>query len=257
MNRFIAYFDYLGFKEFIENNDLAYQSRIIANNFRDMENALGQGKLKDIPQGVIADISNSQINCINFSDTVVFFTNDTSDTSLIEILEVAYKFNSQAINSCFPVRGALVHGEMVYVEYKEKNSGGGIYNINSVFGKGLVKAHLRAEQQHWAGTVIDESLTTEIAKRRYNIDEFLLPYAKKYKVPYKDGVKRAEEYVLNIIKGTLNSESLKNFDRGIRENFAQYNKSVADERVQQKISNTIQFLESYFVEDEQPTKSQN
>lgn len=253
MNRFIAYFDYLGFKEFIENNDLEYQSKIVGNNFRDMESALGQGKFKDAPQGVIADISNSQINCINFSDTVVFFTNDTSEASLIEILEVANKFNWQAIVFCFPVRGALVYGEMVYVDYKQKNSGGGIYNINSVFGKGLVKAHLRAEQQHWAGTVIDESLTSEIANRGHNLDEFLLPYAKKYKVPYKDGVERADEYVLNIIKGTLNDEALKNFGKSIRDNFAQYNKSVADDRVQQKISNTIKFLESYYVKEEQTT----
>lgn len=251
MNRFIAYFDYLGFKEFIENNDLEYQSRIVDNNFRDMESALGQGKLKDAPHGVIADISNSQINCINFSDTVFFFTNDTSDTSLVEILEVAYKFNWQAIDFCFPVRGALVFGEMAYVDFKKKNGGGGIYNINSVYGKGLVKAHLRADEQHWAGTVLDESFTTEIANRGHNLDEFLLPYAKKYKVPYKTEVERADEYVLNIIKGTLNDEALKNFSKNIRGNFAQYNKSVVDKSVQQKIENTIRFLESFYVKEDQ------
>lgn len=250
MNRFIAYFDYLGFKEFIENNDLEYQKRIVGNNFRDMENALGLGKLKDASHGVIADISNSQINCINFSDTVVFFTNNTSEASLIEILEVAYKFNWQAIDFCFPVRGALVYGELVYIDYKQKNSGGGIYNVNSVFGKGLVKAHLRAEYQHWAGTVLDESFISEIAKRGHNVDEFLLPYAKKFKVPYKDEVERTEEFVLNIIKGTLNDEALKNASKRIRDNFAQYHKSVDDDRVQQKISNTIRFLESYYVKEE-------
>lgn len=251
MNRFIAYFDYLGFKEFIENNDLEYQSRIVGNNFRDMESALGQGKFKDAPHGVIADISKSQINCINFSDTVVFFTNDTSETSLIEILEVAYKFNWQAIDFCFPVRGALVFGEMVYVDFKQSNGGGGIYNINSVYGKGLVKAHLRADEQHWAGTVLDESFTTEIANRGHNLDEFLMPYAKKYKVPYKTGGEKADEYVLNIVKGKVNDEALKNMSKNIRDNFAQYNKSVADDRVQQKISNTLRFLESYYVKEEQ------
>jgi hypothetical protein len=44
MNRFIAYFDYLGFKKFIENNTLDYQKRIVVNNFRDIENALAKGK---------------------------------------------------------------------------------------------------------------------------------------------------------------------------------------------------------------------
>ena len=86
MNRFIAYFDYLGFKKFIENNTLDYQKRIVVNNFRDIENALGKGKTKPAKYGVIADLSESKINCINFSDTVVFWTNDDSIDSLIEIL---------------------------------------------------------------------------------------------------------------------------------------------------------------------------
>ena len=93
MKKFIAYFDYLGFKQFIENNDLDYQKRIMENNFRDIENALGQGKLKQPTHGAIADLANSNINCINFSDTIVFWTNDDSESSLIEIIEVAYKFN--------------------------------------------------------------------------------------------------------------------------------------------------------------------
>lgn len=249
MNRFIAYFDYLGFKEFIEKNDLDFQKKVIGNNFRDMESALGKGKLKDAPYGVIADISKSQINCINFSDTVVFFTNDTNKASLLEILEVAYNFNIRAIDDCFPVRGALVYGEMIYLDYKQKNSCGGIYNVNSVFGKGLVRAHLRADNQHWAGTVLDESLISEIVNFGYNLDEFLLPFAKKYKVPYKNGDEREEEFVLNIIKGTLNNKSLEIFSNRISYNFAQYNKSVDEPRVQEKISNTLKFLESYLLNE--------
>ena len=241
MKKFIAYFDYLGFKEFIEKNDLESQSKIIGNNFREMENALGNGKYKDAPQGLIADISNSRINCINFSDTVVFFTNDDSESSLAEILEVAFKFNWQAIDYCFPARGALVYGEIVYIDFKQKNGGGGVYNINSVYGKGLVKAHFRAEEQHWAGTVLDESIVSEITHRGNDPEKFLLPYAKKYKVPYKDGIERADEFVLHLIKGTLNDEGLKNFGNGIKDNFAQYNKSVEDKRVQQKYQTLFDF----------------
>lgn len=145
MNRFIAYFDYLGFKEFIENNDLEIQSRIMGNNFRDMESALARGKVAEAAHGLIADISNSQINCINFSDTVVFFTKDVSESSLIEILEVSAKFNWVSILDCFPVRGSVVFGELVQVDFQQQNGGGGTYVINSVYGKGLVKAHIRAD----------------------------------------------------------------------------------------------------------------
>lgn len=250
MNKFIAYFDYLGFKKFIENNDLDYQIRIIGNNFRDIENALGQGKVKDAPRGVIADLTNSNINCINFSDTIVFWTNDDSKESLIEILEVAYRFNWNAIDFCFPVRGSLVYGEIVHIDFQQKNSAGGLYNINSVFGKGLVTAHEKADKQHWAGTVIDQSFIELLLNRGYDLDSFLAPYAKKYKVPYKNSSNIPEEFVLRLVKGEeLNDEALNNFSKGIRDNFAQYNKPVSAQDVQEKLSNTLAFLASFYKGD--------
>ena len=249
MSKFIAYFDYLGFKKFIENNDLEYQKRIIENNFRDIENALGQGKMMDAPRGVIADLKDSKINCINFSDTIVFWTNDDSKNSLMEILEVAYRFNLQAVDFFFPVRGALVYGEIIYEDFKQHNEAGGLYNVNSVFGKGLVKAHEKAEKQNWAGTVIDNSFIAELVKRNYEIDKFLSPYAKKFKVPYKKNLELPEEYVLNIIKGNLNDEALKNYENGIKENFSNHNKSIDSLNVKEKIENTLRFLESYYVKE--------
>lgn len=250
MKRFIAYFDYLGFKQFIDNNDLDYQHKIVTNNFRDIESALGQGKFKKAPHEVIADLSNSKINCINFSDTVVFWTNDDSEGSLIEILEVAHKFNWQAIDFFFPARGSVVYGEIVYVDFKQKNEAGGLYNINSVFGKGLVKAHEKAEKQHWAGTVLDDTFIEELARRGYDIDNLLMPYAKKYKVPYKNGYHNSEEFAMCIIKGKLNEEAFKNYGNGIRENFARHKKSVDSQDVQEKIENTIKFLASFYDNNE-------
>jgi hypothetical protein len=246
MNRFIAYFDYLGFKDFIENNDLDYQKQIVGNNFRDMELALSNGQTKNMPSGrYIADISESKINCINFSDTIVFWTNDDSEASLQELLQVAHKFNWQAIDFFFPVRGAVVYGELEYVGYKQHNDGGGLYNINSVYGKGLVKAHLKAEIQNWAGTVLDESLVDELSKRDLDVDVYLEGFAKKYKVPYKNGIDLPEEYVFRIISGSLNDEALKNYRNGIVENFGRHKKSLDHPGAKEKLANTINFLESF------------
>ena len=245
MNHFISYFDYLGFKQFIENNNLEYQKRIIGNNFRDIESALSKGKYRDVPKGVIADLKNSNINCINFSDTIIFWTNDDSEASLIEILEVSYMFNWQAIGYFFPARGSLAYGEIVYVDYKKQNEAGGIYNVNSVFGKGLVRAHEKAEIQHWAGTVIDESFISELVIRGYDLETFLKPYARKYKVPYKFGIDLPEEYVLRIVKGELNDEAFINVSRNIVDNFGCHNKSTDNRDVSEKIYNTIRFLESF------------
>lgn len=60
MNCFIAYFDYLGYSKFIENNDLDYQKKIIRNNFRDIESALGKGKFSS----KIIRMKNLQINIL-------------------------------------------------------------------------------------------------------------------------------------------------------------------------------------------------
>ena len=247
MKKFIAYFDYLGFKQFIENNDVEYQNRIIGNNFRDIENALGQGKMKNVNIGAIADLSSSKINCINFSDTIVFWTNDDSEESLIEILQVAYRFNWQTVLYFFPTRGALIYGEIVYVDFKQLNEAGGLYNINSVFGKGLVEAHEKAEKQHWAGTVIDRTFINELLKRGIEIDNYLSPYAKKFKVPYKNGHELPEEYVLNLVKGGLDDQSLKNGKEMIINNFSNHNKSIDSQDVKEKINNTLRFLESYYI----------
>ncbi len=246
MKKFIAYFDYLGYKQFIDNNELEFQLKIVRNNFRDMEGALSQGRTKDAARGVVADLAKSSINCINFSDTVVFWTNDDTEASLIELLEVAYRFNWQAVDFFFPARGALVYGEIIYNNFDQKSDAGGRYNINSVFGKGLVRAHEKANIQHWAGAVIDQSFIDELLCRDKDLETFLAPYAKKYKVPYKNGIDLPEEYVLRLVKGdALNDEAFRNYGKGIRDNFADYNKSITEKCVQEKIENTIAFLASF------------
>lgn len=249
MKKFIAYFDYLGFKDFILNNDLAYQNRIMNNIFRDIESALGNGKYKEASIGAIADLSDSKINCINFSDTVVFWTNDASTESLIELLRVAHKFNWQAIDYFFPARGAIVFGDIIHADFRQKNEAGGMYNLNSIYGKGLVNSHLKTENQDWAGSVIDQSVINVLLARDINPDDFLKEYAKKYKIPYKPGFELDEdEFALNIITGDLNDEAFKNYSANIEENFAKHNKSIENPGVKRKIENTIKFLESYKVD---------
>lgn len=217
----------------------------MGNNFRDMESAISQGKTVEALHGVIADLSNHKVNCINFSDTIVFWTNDDSPDSLNEILEVAYKFNWGSTLFFFPARGALIHGEMEYVEYKNENSSGGLYNINSVFGKGLVAAHQKAESQHWSGTVIDDSVINKVIEMGHDTDTFFSPYAKKYVVPYKNAIKLEEEYVMNLVKGELNPVAFDNTSERIVTNFKNHQKDTTHPDVQEKINNTLAFLESY------------
>lgn len=245
MKKYIAYFDFLGFKEFIDNNDLENQKRSMGHIFREIEIALGQENVKEAPQGIIADLSKSKVNAINFSDTIVFFTNDDTKDSLIEILKVAFKFNWRTNGYVFPARGALVFGEIIYVPHSEKSEFNAVYNVNSVFGKGLVDAHIKAESQNWAGTVIDESFISQINELGLNHQDIIPKYAKKYKVPYKNISFHEEEYVLNFIEGHMDKAAFKNYSKGIERNFSEYNKSINHPSVKNKLENTVEFLKSY------------
>jgi hypothetical protein len=246
--KFLAYFDYLGFKDFIERNDVETQQKIILSNFRDIEMALAEGKIKQSDFGVVADLSKFTLGCTIFSDTVLFWSQDNSIESLQEILITALRFNWQCIDYCFPARGSIVYGEFNVVEFNYKGVGGGKYNINSVFGKGLIQAYQKAEGQNWAGTVIDNSVISFLESNGYDLNKYVLPFAKKYKVPYRDSIPdQKEEWVLNLVteSATITEEAFKNMKTNIIDNFSQYNKRTNDTRVQQKIANTIDFLSSY------------
>ncbi|MFY8069003.1 MAG: hypothetical protein ACOVMG_02805 [Flavobacterium sp.] len=244
---FIAYFDFLGFKEFILNNsDENELMRRMGHIFRDIEFALGLGKIQEPKNGVIlADLSESKINALNISDTVVFWTNDTTKESLQELIKVAYEFNWKENLYNFPIRGSISKGKIRIVNGSKKNDFGGSYGVSCLYGKGIVNAHLKAESQDWAGTVIDNSILEEFSTE-IEINAFFEPFAVKHKVPYKENrVIDSEEFVLRLIKGTLNETSYISTKDNIERVFNQDNKSTSHPSVQRKIKNTIDFLDIF------------
>lgn len=243
---FLAYFDFLGFKEFILNNEEEILMRRMGHIFRDIELSLGQGEMQEPKNGIIlADISNSKINCINISDTVVFWTNDTTLDNLEELIKVAYEFNWRENLYNFPIRGSISKGNIRFVNGNNKNDSGGSYGVTCLYGKGIVNAHLKAENQDWAGTVIDNSIIEEFSTEE-EAKKFLEPYATKYKIPYKKHeIEIHEEFALRLVKGNLNQIAYDNTKDSIERVFGQDNKSTSHPGVQLKIKNTIDFLKTF------------
>lgn len=236
---YLAYFDFLGFKEFIENNKDEALIRRMGHIFRDIEICLGQGKYKEPQNGVVlADISLSKLNCLNISDTVIIWTNDCNVDSLKELIIVAYEFNWREIGYNFPLRGSVLKGKIREVSGKQTNSQGGSYSVQCLYGKGIVDAHLKAESQNWAGTVIDETIINDL--RKFGLMSFIKEMAVKYPVPYKSGT--ANEFVLKIKRGSLNETALKNTLKDIDRVFSMDNKNVETESVKLKIENTKRFI---------------
>ncbi len=241
--KFIAFFDYLGFSDFIEKNSLKEQAKILGQTFVMLERSISHGKVKDAPWGVVADMDDSNINVLNFSDTIVLWTNDDAVESLQELLRVVSEFNNYCNLYIFPIRGAIVYGEIIHLDHRRKTSNGGSYNINSVFGKGIVEAYKKSESQDWAGGVIDKSVIDYLEAKGVDPRIIFDDFAIKYKIPYKHQQEETEEYALRLVKGALNKEAFKNASKHIETVFAAHNKDISDERVQNKIQNTIKFLE--------------
>ena len=169
---YIAFFDFMGFKEFINNNDDEVLMRRMGHIFRDIEICLGQGKYQEPKNGVLlADVSKSKLNCLNISDSVIIWTNDCEADSLKELISVAYEFNWREIGYNFPLRGSVVKGKIREVTGRQTNSEGGSYSVQCVYGKGIVDAYLKAESQNWAGTVIDQNIINDLAL--YNLLDIL------------------------------------------------------------------------------------
>lgn len=242
MKKYIGYFDLMGYKNFIEANNTEETKRRIEHILRDVESALGQGEYKNGASGAMyADLSKSRLQCLTISDTIIFWTLDDSQESLAEILKVCFDFNFMLNVHNFPVRGALVYEDVDMVTGATRSNAGGTYSVNTIYGKGLVNAHIKAESQYWAGTVIDASAIEKMAENN-DIEKLLAPYAMKTIVPYKSAASSIEEYAFKLCTGELNEIAFNNWKKGIEDVFAADNKGM-DAGSIVKLENTIKFLE--------------
>ncbi|MEI6123854.1 MAG: hypothetical protein WCQ95_09500 [Bacteroidota bacterium] len=241
MKRFFAYFDLLGYKEFILKNDFDTQLMQIKNLLRDSELSLSDWKTKRIKNGnTVADIDNWKINCVNISDTIIFWTNNNDIESFINLLKVSHSFCTINIINNFLMRGTIIYDEFYIINPSQISNKDIVFIANPMFGKGLVKAYIKTNCQKWAGCVIDDSVIEEINKIT-NAHEILNEFAIKYKVPYKENCNSPNEYVFRLY-GPLNEETFMNVKEGIERNFSSFKKSTDKKDVKEKMKNTIEFL---------------
>lgn len=240
MKRFIGYFDLMGYKQFIMNNSTDESRRRLGHVLRDLENSLGRGELNDTPRGYVANLSKSTLKCISISDTIIYWTQDDSDQSMEEFLDVCFRLNWMLNTYNFPVRGVMIYDEMEMIHGTDINESGGMYSVNTMYGMGLIKAHLKSDEQNWAGTCIDTTLSDEIENR--DLLPLLDRVAVKTLVPYKNPIEdQQEEYALRLITGEFNETAFNNVKKNIVGVFAADNKPM-NQRATEMLQNTITFL---------------
>ncbi|HEY4109438.1 hypothetical protein [Puia sp.] len=244
METYLAYFDILGFKEFIFNADSSTRSTLMNHLIRDSQMALSRGKTAERPGGgLMPDLSDCNIHCLHISDSIIFWTNDISTEMFKELVESSGHFLRQCMQITFPVRGCIVKGEIEYEPFSFKNKKESQFQNSSLYGKALTDAYLKAESQDWVGCFIDRSAASAG-------DEVLteLIYEKQivyYPVPFKGG-SSSYEYALRTINKTINDVFLKNLAKSAELMFNRHmdGKPLGAD-VLRKLTNTVKFYD-YF-----------
>lgn len=240
MNKFIGYFDLLGYKEFLLVNTELHLQRRANHILRDIETSLSE-KLKELSGGFVADLSDVNINCLNISDTIIFWSMDDTIEGGIELLNVCYRFNWKLNQHNFPVRGSIVYENFAFITGKQHSTKGAVYSPNLMYGKGLLHAHEKTELLNWAGTVIDNTVVEKMWIEAA-FQDFLKKNTILYNIPYKGFYKK--EYALRLVIGKLNEKAFINYKRDIIRCFENDNKSITPS-VEEKMNNTIEFLKGH------------
>lgn len=226
------------------NNPTEETKRRLGHVLRDIENSLGRGELLETPRGYVADRRQSTIKCISISDTIIYWTQDDSDQSLEEFLDVCFRLNWMLNTFDFPVRGLMTYDEMEMIQGADTNESGGTYSVNMMYGKGLINAHLKCDAQNWAGTCVDPLLSDLIESRGLTsalLDRVAIKTMVPYKMPIAD---QQEEHALRLVTGPLNDIAFENLKRNITDVFQADNKGL-NERAQIMLENTIRFAEKF------------
>lgn len=237
---YIAYFDFLAFKNFITSKEDENIENRMDHILRDIGLAISQGAINK-PKGAVAtpDVSECNIHSVFISDTVIFFSKDLSIESLKEMLKVTYHFN-WTINAgtvILPIRGVLTKGKLNSFQDNLINKKESRHSVACPYGKGLVEAHLKCENQNWAGAYIESSVVHDCINNGIDMND----YAIKHPVPFKDGYK--DEYVFKLVKSNLNQEAFGIMKKRIQDTFK--NGAKDDMVAKDKLKNTLKFLERF------------
>ncbi|RYD52373.1 MAG: hypothetical protein EOP52_09425 [Sphingobacteriales bacterium] len=255
MNCFIATFDILGYKEFILNNNKEFVDYYNKHIFRESQDAVSGGELISYGAGVAPDVSLSKVQCLHFSDTILFWTENVSAEGFQELLKVCSRFYTRTMQLTFAVRGAIGFGDVEFHPFEIQGKDGAVFRNASLYGKGLVTLYIEAEAQDWAGCVISESIFGAVDDQGDRIVTEQLIYeaiSQKfiafYPVPFKDGT-REYRHCLRIIRSHLNNVFFRNMAKDIERIFASHLKGKPmPVAVKRKLQNTLDFLAHFRVE---------
>lgn len=250
-NCYVAFLDVLGFKELVEGSTHDHLHRLYSNAFVSnaaMSVSNGAFKVVEGETGQIAipDFAKAKVSCLVVSDSVLLYSSDDSMTSFIDICAAVGKLMVSGFFTGLPMRGgislgpiSIFGGEVPGVEF----------GIHGLVGLPLVRAYGEEAAYEWAGCTIEplcidhyrqqseqfrtqvpDLATIEVLSARGMLTQ--------YAAPLKKGT-TVERWVIdwpNHNKSTVSTDT-------VRKAFGMHGKPIDAPSVQQKIANTLAFLE--------------
>ena len=229
--RFVAYFDILGFKNFVLRSKHEHV-------FEKLNLLLQEIKQQAIKQRYFVYI-------VSFSDSIVLFSRDDSQDSLKAMITLSKSLMTKALQNEIPIKGAIAYGDM------------SIDKTNQIFfGQPIIDAFLFQEEQlSYYGVVFLHSFEIFINK---NIDDFIT-------------VNQEDEYENSIIEiktpikkgGYINHLNLNWFSN--LSNVAEFDDIVsklrmtpgADGNIRKYIDNTIEIYTKLHPQNRIPSFKEN
>ncbi len=238
MDNFIACFDLLGYESFLQN-----PTSIIKRGWNSIlsyvEISLAKGETKTEGFVAKADLEKINLSCQIISDTILVWTNQPIPEQFREMVRAASEINTNLNRSAFPVRGALVFGDVEIIQGGFRNTQGFEISLYSIIGQSLALAHKKSSDLNLAGCVIDQSVIDALENQWSSLD-LLKESATLYRVPYKSHRPENDEYMLDLTNKGLNEEAFKNLQEDLRRAFSSFNKPMT-ERANELLSNTLKY----------------
>lgn len=164
-NRFVAFLDIMGFKERVARTNHSELLSILTDFNKNIASHIGK-------------YPKTEIQLSQFSDSIVLFTNDTTQKSLRTLAEVTCGIMQTAIKQKIPIKGAIAQGRITCDIPKQL-----------FFGQALIDAYLLEESIYYYGILVHHTAENSVIK--FSSDNLF----RDIKAPLKSG--RVSHYELS------------------------------------------------------------
>lgn len=146
-NRYCAFLDILGFKNILNQCKPQDLGELLCTVFQSSLQAAATGETVDVgsirknPESVTMP---EGINCYQFSDSIIIFSEDDQLASLVKIIRMLNIFISKTMLFGLPIRGGLVKAEL-------------FVKTPIILGPGLTESYFLEQRLSSAGVIVDPS----------------------------------------------------------------------------------------------------